>query len=146
MKPNPNPDDELVEFVDRLLDGKTSGYALSADEGQRDLEETIVRLHRAFPIEGLGQQTLKRMQKEIRAAARDTGSFPRPAWQSRTSRQRLVLVLTGLIVLAAVFVVLPFVPAGGGIEGTAGLDSKGIVLLLALGGVIGLLIGLNRRK
>ena len=146
MKPNPNPDDELVEFVDRLLDGKTSGYALSANEDQRALEETVVRLNRAFPNEGLDQQTLRRMQKSLRTAARDTGSFPRPAWQSRTSRQRLVMVLAAVVVLAAVFIVLPFLPAGGSIEGAAGLDSKGIVLLLACGGVIGLLIGLNRRK
>jgi hypothetical protein len=146
MKSNQNPDDELVQFVDRVLDGKPTGIDLSADDELRGLQEVVVRLDRAFPRETLDQKIVKRMQGELRSAARKSGTLPGSAWQSRQSRQRMILAVAALALFAAVCYVTPLLSPGGDLQGTAGLQAQSLAILIALGGVIALLIWLGRRR
>lgn len=145
--PTRNPDDLLADFADRVLNGKTSEIHFSADGDLRRLEETVVRLSRAFPSEEPDEKSILRMQAGIKTTIRSAGSAPRSAWKSRQSRQRLILAFATLVIFAGVYIILPFLSSGSGnIEGTAGLQTQGTVVLIAVGGVIALLIWLGRRK
>ena len=146
MKSNHNPDDELVQFVDQVLDGKPASPNPAADDELRGLEDVVIRLDRAFPRESLDQKIVKRMQGELRSAARKTGTLPGPAWQSRQARQRMVLAFTAFFVLAGLCYVSPMLTPAIGVEGTAGLQAQSMFILIALGGVIALLIWLGRRR
>jgi hypothetical protein len=146
-KPTPTPDDLLADFTDRVLDGKTAVIASSTDDELRLLEETVMRLHQGLPKGALAEQDLKRMQADFKTRARKASSSARPNWQSQQSRQRMTLAFAAIAILAAIFILLPFLTAGGGeVQGTAGFQPQGAFLLLAVGGAIVLLIWLGRRK
>jgi hypothetical protein len=146
-KPTPNPDDLLADFTDRVLDGKTAVIAPSTGDELRGLEETVMRLHQALPKGALDERVVKRMQADFKSRARKAGPAARPGWQSRQSRQRLALAFAVIAVLAAIFLLTPFLTGGNGeVQGTAGFQPQGAFLLLAAGGAIALLIWLGRRK
>ena len=143
----PNPDDLLADFADRVLDGKTSVLASSADGELRGLEETILRLNQALPRESPSEQTLRRLQADFKARARRAGSSSKPVWQSQQSRQRLILVFAAIAILTVIFIALPFLTIGNGsTQATAGLQPGGAVLLIAAGSIIAFLIWQGRRK
>lgn len=146
-KPTQTPDDLLADFTDRVLDGKTAVLASSADDELRGLEETVMRLNRALPHESPDEATLKRLQADFRSRARSANRSSRPAWQSQQSRRRLILAFTAIVILAAIFIGIPFLLSGSGsVQGAAGLQSQSILTLVAVGCVIVLFIWLGRRK
>jgi hypothetical protein len=146
-KPNQTPEDLLADFTDRVLDGKTAVLASSSDDELRQLEETVMRVHQASPKEALEEKTIKRMQADFKSRARKAGSSSRTGWQSQQSRQRIALAFAAIAILAAIFLVIPFLTSGnGGVQGTAGLQTQGTLLLIAFGCVVVLLIWLGRRK
>ncbi len=146
-KSTPTMDDRLADFTDRALDGKTTVLASGTDRELRELENTVMRINRAFPKEALDEKTLKRMQADFKSRARKASAPSRPIWQSQQSRQRFVLAFAMIAILAAIFVSLPFLNTGNGeIQGTAGINAGGTLLLVAIGCVIAILIWLRLRK
>jgi len=146
-KPNKTPDDLLADFTDRVMDGKTAILASSSDTELRGLEETVMRLNQAFPQEPLGEKTVKHLQADLKSRIRKANTPTRPAWQSRQSRQRFTLVFAVIVILAAIFITIPFLTSGtGDVQGTAGFQPQSIALLAVLGGVIVLAFWLGRRK
>ncbi len=144
---NPNPDDLLADFTDRVLDGKTSVLASPEEEELRALEQTILRLHQAVPKSSLDEKTFKRMQADFKVRARKAGSSSKPAWQSQTTRQRLVLAFAAIVVVVAIFISLPFLTSNpGSVQGTAGVEAQGIILLAAAVCIVVLIFWLGRRK
>ncbi len=146
-QPTKNPDDLLADFTDRVLDGKTAVLASSADDELRGLEETIMRLNQVLPHKAPDEATLKRLQADFTSRARSAGRSSRPVWQSRQSRQRLILAFTAIVILVAIFIGIPFLLSGSGnIQATAGLQPQSILALVAIGGTVVLLIWLGHRK
>lgn len=146
-QPTQTPDDLLADFTDRMLDGKTAVLASPADDELRGLEETVMRLKRVFPQEAPDEATLKRLQADFRSRARSANKSSQPVWQSQQSRRRLILAFTAIVILATIFIGIPFLLSGGGnVQGTAGLQSQSILTLVAVGCIIVLLIWLGRRK
>jgi hypothetical protein len=143
----PNPDDLLADFTDRVLDGKTAVLASSADAELRGLEETVLRLHQALPQTSLDEKRLQRLQADFKVRARKASVSAKPAWRSQQSRQRLILAFTAIAILAVIFIALPFMTSSNGsTQAAAGLQSGGVILLIAAACIIGLLIWLGRRK
>lgn len=143
----PNPDDLLADFTDRVLDGKTSALASSADAELRGLEETILRLNQAFPQEAPDEKTLRRLQADFKVRARKAAPSSKPAWQSQRSRQRFVLVFAAAAILAIIFIALPLLTLGNGsTQATAGLQPGSAILLIAAGCIIAFLVWQGRRK
>jgi hypothetical protein len=145
--PMNNLDDQLADFTDRVMDGKTALLASSSDDDLRGIEETVMRLNRAFPQEKLDERTIRRMQADFKTRVRKSNSTSRPIWQSRQFRQRFTLAFAAITILAAIFIITPFITAGtGNIQGTAGEHPGNIALLAILGCVFILILWLGRRK
>lgn len=146
-KTTKTPDELLADFTDRVMDGKTSVLASPSDNELRGLEETVMRLNRAFPKEPLDEKTVKRLQADLKTRIRKANSASRPAWQSRQSRQRFVMTFAVIAILAAIFITIPFLTSGpGDVQGTAGFQPQSIALLAVLGCIIVLAFWLGRRK
>lgn len=146
-QPIQEPDDLLADFTDRVLDGKTTVLASPTDVELRGLEETVMRLKQSLPHEIPDEATLKHLQADFRSRTRSADRSPRPVWQSQQSRQRLILAFTAIVILAAIFIGIPFLLSeSGGVQGTAGLQPQSILAVVAVGCVIILLIWLGRRK
>lgn len=143
---NPTPDDLLADFADRVLDGKTSVPASPADVELRGLEEMVLRLKQALPQEAPNEKMLRRMQTNFKVRARKAGVSTSPAWQFLRPRQRLLLAFAGTI-LVAILVMFPFLTSTSGpVQGTAGFQTQGLILLIGVGCVIALLIWARRRR
>jgi hypothetical protein len=140
-------DDQLAEFTDRLLEGKADEVASSTDPELRGLEETVLRLKRAFPKGVLDASSARRLQSDFQARVRKENREQQPAWRSRQSRQRLGLVLAGIAIVIVVLVITPLLPVdNGSILGTAGTQLPGIGLAIVLGALLLLALWQARRK
>ncbi len=144
-----NQDDLLSEFTDRLLEGKADEAASSPDPELRGLEETVLRLKRAFPKGALDASTARRLQSDFQARVRKENREQQPAWRSRQSRQRfgLLFAAIAIVIIIIVLVITPLLPVdNGSILGTAGTGIKGIGLAVVLGALLILALWLARRK
>ena len=133
-------DDMLADFTNQILTGKTSAaHSSHPEEELRGLEETVLRLHRAYPQQTMDGKTTKRMlfDFEIRKQKINTSSHP-VFWWSQQTLQRSVLVLAVVAILVSVFLIIPFFALGnGGIQASAGLHPQGIgLLVLLIGGIL----------
>ena len=144
----PGLDDLLADFTDRVLDEKNTDIASFADEELRDLEETILHLHRTLPHEAPDRATINRLQTDFKSRVQKAERPSRPAWRSRQYRQRWALAFISIAIVAIIFIVTPLSLSGGGnLQGTAGLQPKSIIfVLIAGGGIISLIIWLGRRQ
>jgi hypothetical protein len=141
-----SPDDLLADFTDRVLDGETSLSTSLSDAETRRLEETILHLKRTLPREAPDEKLLKRMQADFKARVRKAEPSPSSVWQLLRPRQRLVLAFAGLA-LAAILVMFPFLPLSTDpIDGTAGLQPAGVILLVGVVSVVLLLLWVRRHK
>lgn len=144
-KSNQDLDERLADFTDHLLEARTAADTPSNDE-LRGLQDTILRLNRAFPPGTLDEQTRQRMQMDFKARVRKDGPSAGPAWRSQQSRQRLILVLSTILLLV-IFILAPFLSSGSGnAQGTAGLQTQTLALWIVFGGVIAFILWLGRRK
>jgi hypothetical protein len=142
-----NQDDLLAEFTDRLLEGKADEAASSQDAELRGLEETVLRLNRAFPKGAPDASNASRLQSDFQARVRKENREQPPAWRSRQSRQRLGLLFAAIAIVIVVLVVTPLLPVDkGSILGTAGTQLPGIGLAVVLGALLLLALWLARRK
>lgn len=145
-EPKRKTDELLADFADRVLKGKTAVLAASSDEELRGLEDTVVRLHQGLPNGAMDAKVRKRLIQDFKTHMRDTAPT-QSVWRSRQSRQRMILTFAAIIVLAAIFLLSPFLNTGAGsVQATAGLQSPGVLILIGLAVIAGLAIWLGRRK
>ncbi len=144
--PPQNPEDQLADFTDRVLAGKTAALASPSDPELRQLEETALRLSQAFPGRTPDEKTSKHMLADFKSRLRRRDAS-RPAWQSQQTRRQIGLALAGAAILVSLVILVPFLTTGGGsTQGTAGLQPLNIGLLIGLGVVLILALWLVRRK
>jgi hypothetical protein len=149
--PTPNQDDSLADFADRARMDSSAKLEFSSDEELRGLEETLLRLNRAFPRDAMNEETVKRMQADFgirkrRQAAQDQAS--RQKWLSALFQSPVALAVAAFIVIGVLAFLAPSLTAiGSSTSGTAGTQAKPIGFLLILGMIIILLaLWSGRRK
>ncbi len=142
---NPTPDDLLADFTDRVLDEETP-VASSTDAELRGLEETVLRLKRSLPQKALDEKILRHLQVNFKTRIRKVDSPLISTWQFLRPRQRLVLAFAS-VALVALLIAFPFLPFNSGsIEGTAGIQAQGVILVVGIVCVVALLVWARRHK
>ena len=148
----PNQDDALADFADRARMDDSAQLEFSADEELRGLEETLLRLNRAFPREAMNVETVKRMQADFRIRKRRQATQEqagRQTWLSSLFQSPVALAVATFVVVIGVFAFLAssLTTSDPSMSGTAGTQTQPIGFLLVFG-VIVILLALwsGRRK
>lgn len=143
---NLTPDDLLADFTDRVLDGKATTPASPTEDELRGLEETILRLKQTLVQKALDEKTFRHMQADFRIRAQKIDSSASSFWQFLRPRQRLAVAFA-TVALATLLIVLPFLTfTNEPIQGTAGLQTQGVILLISVVCLVTLFIWVQRRK
>ncbi|MEN9561894.1 MAG: hypothetical protein RIR73_138 [Chloroflexota bacterium] len=145
-------DNELADFVDRLLDGKTPP-ASSTDEELVGLEKTLLRLSDTFPPETLDEAKSKQMLTRLKARMRreEEKKAAKPSFWARlfdlqaNPQVGLLIAVAVVVVLVVINVPAVFQPVGSTLSGTA---SSGGSMYVGLGILVLLFIGywVSRKK
>lgn len=130
-------DNELADFVDQLLDGKTPP-ASTSDEELVGLEKTLLRLNDAFPPETLDEAKSKQMLARLKTRMRreEEEKAAKPSFWSRLfdlqANPQVGLLIAAAVVVVFVIVSVPAVvqPSGSAVSGTA---SSGGSMYVGLG-------------
>jgi len=130
-------DNELADFVDQLLDGKTPP-ASTSDEELVGLEKTLFRLNDAFPPETLDEAKSKQMLARLKTRMRreEEEKAAKPSFWSRLfdlqANPQVGLLIAAAVVVVFVIVSVPAVvqPSGSAVSGTA---SSGGSMYVGLG-------------
>ena len=130
-------DNELADFVDQLLDGKTPP-ASTSDEELVGLEKTLLRLNDAFPPENLDEAKSKQMLARLKTRMRreEEEKAAKPSFWSRLfdlqANPQVGLLIAAAVVVVFVIVSVPAVvqPSGSAVSGTA---SSGGSMYVGLG-------------
>jgi hypothetical protein len=152
MNERPEPgrdlDTSLADFTDRLLQDKAADLAPEADKDLRSLQESVLRLQRAFQPDLPDEKTRQRLLSDFRRRARrEQASAARPGWWSRQSRQRLLVACAAVLVLVILVGAPIFLPGvNGSLQGTATSTRQNIALLIVFTGVLAFLMWQGRRK
>ena len=149
--PTSNQDNLLANFADRLQMNGSAKPEFSAGEELRGLEETLLRLSRAFPREAINEETVKRMQADFRIRKRRQAAQEqagRQTWGGSLFQSPLNLAVAAVIAIGALAFLAPaLIAMGSSISGAAGTLAKPIGFLAALGVMIILLaLWAGRRK
>lgn len=149
---NPEKDNQLADFTDRVLEGRMKPPASNADEELISLEKTILRLSSAFPPEPLDDTRAKQMLARLKARVRreDEERAAAPAFWKRlfdfqsNPQVGLIFAVAAAVILAVV--VLPAdQPPGSSTSGTA-FSNVSFVTAAGLIGVLLVLYWISRRK
>ena len=130
-------DNELADFVDQLLDGKTPP-ASTSDEELVGLEKTLLRLNDAFPPETLDEAKSKQMLARLKTRMRreEEEKAAKPSFWSRLfdlqANPQVGLLIAAAVVVVFVIVSVPAVvqPSSSAVSGTA---SSGGSMYVGLG-------------
>jgi len=144
---DPTLDERLADFTDRAR-GRVVNHVESHAQGElRRLEETILRLNRAFPANRLEEGAIRRMQASLHARRLRAAQPAKRRWRSSQSQQRLAFALTALIVLVGVLVLSPWFFSSSTSGTASAISPTGAALAAsALAAGILLLLWIRRRK
>jgi len=149
--PPPNQDDPLADFVDHIRMDGSANIELSSDEELRGLEETLLRFDRAFPREIPSEETVKRMQADFGIRRRRLAASERAdhqTWWRFLFRSPITMTVVVSVVVGMLVLLTPsLTDVGSSMSGAAGMQTKPIGFLLALGIILILLtLWSHRRK
>lgn len=143
-------DERLADFTDRVMTGKAKRADEDADGEILALEETVLRLNRAFPSAPLERAAAKQMQARFKARLkREAQSERQPFWRKWLAPQPRLQFAMALAAIAAAFLVFAvFNPAapGSSASATALKPAGGAFALLALAAVLFVIFWILRRK
>ena len=154
-QPNDNnkKDNELADFTDRVLEGKSALTASNSDEELLGLEKTILRLTDAFPPEPLDDAKVKQMLVRLKARARreEEERAAKPSFWKRlfdlqaNPQVGLLVAVAAVVVLVVISIPAVQDPTGSPMTGTA-FGGSNLFTVLGLVGVIILIYWISRRK
>ena len=151
INPTPTHDQRLADFADRIRRGSCAEPESEANEELRGLEETLLRLNRAFPRDTMGEELVKRMHADFgirkrRLAAQEHGN--RQTWWNSLFRSPMAMATAALVVVGMLALLAPALTSmGSSTSGTAGAQAKPIGFVFVLGALIILLaLWSGRRK
>jgi len=150
--PPPNQDDLLADFAERIRKGDVENFDFSADENLRSLEETLLRLHRAFPRETLKDETIKRLHADFGIRRRRQALQEKPpvkSWWGSLFRSPVVMTISAAVMIIILAIFIPsFTGLGSPLSASAGAQAMPFGLLAVFGIVVllFLIFSLRRRK
>jgi len=120
-------DDQLAEFVDRLLEDEASqGLEMQVqDQELLELFDTAMRIKRAFGDEGLDRSTALRIKAKLVSEWRRCGYSRkrnsiwqrffsrRTGWKSATGRQRKYGVIFAVAIILFLIIAYPLITSAG---------------------------------
>lgn len=155
---NTTSDEQLSDFADRVIKGQTTP-ASGPTEEMRGLEETILRIHSAFPPTDLEEATKKQMLLRFNSRIRKENEKAKQKktfwqslfnvdWISPQSRPQFAVALTIIALFVVVAIVSPGLesPDSGSTVGTA-LSANSNILIVGI--LIAIVVGIlwsTRRK
>ncbi len=146
-EPTRDPDTELADLADKLLKGEAVDLPPESENDLRPLEETVRRLHRAFPPDWPDEKTRDRLEGEFRQRTRQgQQSAARTGWLSNQGRQRLVVAFAAVLILLVIALPILLPGTTGNLQGAALSGLQDVVLLIVFAGVLIFLIWQGRRK
>ena len=163
-KNNPDVEDQLVEFTDRILAKeaiKQDEATFAPDPDLRALEQTALRLKNAFGDEDPSEVAIQHMRDNIvrqwQQGENKTKELfwkkwvqaLRPSeqkWQSQRSRQRFSMALSLATLVVLMLVGIPFLNSTGSNQPGASGQTLNAIVLIAFGGLILLALWFFRRK
>ena len=143
-------DDQLVDFADQALNGKLKSSASTLTDELSGLEETILRLNSAFPLDPLDDAMVKQMHVRLKSRIGREEQNAKPSfwnkWFGRNVSPQLGLAFAVLAILVVALVSTPFLtPSGSSTTGTASAPVN-FVVVAGLAGMFFLLYWFMRRK
>ncbi|HMZ07013.1 MAG TPA: LPXTG cell wall anchor domain-containing protein [Anaerolineales bacterium] len=135
---------QLADFADQVMEGKMNHSASSVDDELLGLEETILRLDRAFPKKIIEDATSKQMLVRLKARMRREEQVEKPSfWKSLFNFQSSPQMGMALAVLAVLVLAVIAAPVLTSTTGTAtGTASSSTSLPIVAGMVVLLLLAL----
>lgn len=138
-----NKDNQLADFADLALQGKTNQPASSSDADMLRLEETILYLKNTLPSNAPNVATTKQMLVRLKARIkREEGTVKIPFWKKLfdfQSNPQVGMILAVALILILAVVTVPSLEFGGGSNPTTGTADNNINVLIG-GGLIGVLV------
>lgn len=149
--PIKNQNDQLADFADRARMDVSMESDPNADQELRGLEETLVRLNRAFPREAMNENTIKRMQADfgIRRRRQETQErASRQTWLSSLFQSPVALALVTFVVVGVLIILSPSLTSlGTSTSGAAGAQNQPVGFLVIIGvALIFFALWIMRRK
>ena len=151
---NPEHDDSLADFTNRVLAGKSDRPDSKADDELQGLEATILRLNRALPNTDVDKVSLKHLEARLKARLQRKQEQARlPFWkklfgwkygQFRT--QGFVAAVLVMLTLVAFLIAILFPLNASAVTATAFIGSNTFITLTLLAGAILVAIWISRRK
>ncbi len=147
---NTNLDDLLAEFTDQTLDGNADQAASSPDPELFRLEETVLRLRRAFPPASVDDASRKQMLVRLNARMKRGEKTEQPSfwkrWFDLRSSPQAGMVLAAAVVVALMVLVIPLLTStGSSVSGTAG-NPGGSLIAVGLISILLLVYWIARKK
>lgn len=145
----PSQDDQLAEFTDQVLAGTTQKTASAADDDLLSLQDTVLRLYRAFPPDSPDRAAAKQMLVRLKARLKRERQNAAPSLWKRLldfrSNPQFAVAVAAVAALAAAIIAIPVLSsAGAPVTGTA---LGGSILVFAGGiGILALIYWFVRRK
>lgn len=145
-------DDRLAEFADELLMGEIQQTASSADPELARLEETLLRLSKAFPPVTLTEDQAKRMRndlkKRIAANPKDHKETFWAKWFGFQQAPQLGMTFVVAALMVALIVLSPvvFTNTNADVVGTAFSSATSLGIAGILAALIILILWTMRRK
>ncbi len=143
-------DERLADFTDRVLAGKADQSETDADEELLALEETILRVQKAFPPVHLSQAAVKQMQARFKSRLKKQEKASEPFWKKwlasySNASLSMTFAAAALMLLLAVLV-FPSTPTGNSLPGTAMRPSSGVLVFIVLLFLFAAVFWINRKK
>ncbi|NWF64000.1 MAG: hypothetical protein HXY38_06810 [Chloroflexi bacterium] len=144
-------DNELADFTDRLLSGKSAPSVSTSDEELLSLQKTVLRLHQAFPPEPLEDAKVKQMLVRLKSRMKREEQTAQPCFWRRffdiQSNPQMALLVAAAAVVVLVIVSLPALqqPAGSSVSGAA-FSKTSLFTVAGLAVVLFVIYWFSRRK
>jgi hypothetical protein len=157
---NNTVEEQLADFTDNLLSGKnhnTDETPLSPDPELQGLEKTALRLKNAFHEDGLNEEAIQRMRKNIvmqwqQKESQKSESFWRKwmpfrsQWQSQRSRRQWSMAISLSLLVALMLISIPLLNGHSTDQPATSVQPLNIGLAIIFFGLILLAIWIGRSK
>ena len=144
-------DNQLADFTDRLLKGRTEDPASISDEELLSLERTIVRLTDTFPSEPLEDAKVKQMLVRLKARAKREEEQVKPSFWKRIfdfqSNPQVGLLIGAVMIVILIFISIPFSNTHiSSLSGTAASGGGNLFVAIGLVCILVIIYWSSRRK
>lgn len=143
-------DDKLAKFTDQVLAGRRDRTASAADDDLLRLEDTVLRLSRAFPPRSPDSAAAKQMLVRLKARVKREERAVTPSFWKRLfdfrSHPQFAMALAAVAVLVVAVIAVPSLSSNSAPVTGSALGGGSILTAAGLVGILALIYWLARRK